>query len=437
LSAARQALETLDFGQVFEETVRLRHANGAYKWIRMREMIYVRDDDGRPLEILGVAQDVTRQKIAEEALRQSELRFRRMAENIRAVFWVCQVEDMRMVYVSPAYEQIWGRPIEALKEDPLDWLEAVHEEDRKEVAWAFLNSAARGSYDMEYRLLRPNGVVRWVHDRGFPIRDAATDEVKQIVGITEDVTDLKEAQDRSLQSARLAAVGQTVAGLAHESRNALQRAAACVELLALRLEDKQRELELINDIRGAVRELRRLFDEVRAYASPIRLDVQACDAGVVLRRAWEHLSPARENRHAVVREVFRGVPQEGGPDLYCEADPQALEQVFRNILENALAACSDPVEIEIGWSPTRISTSPHSAGRPGLRISIHDNGPGLSPEARLRVFEPFFTTKTQGTGLGMAIVRRIVEAHQGTIEIGPDDGGVGAEVSITLPRKRP
>jgi hypothetical protein len=100
--------------------------------------------------------------------------------------------------------------------------------------------------------------------------------------------------------------------------------------------------------------------------------------------------------------------------------------VFRNILENALAVCEDPVVIEVSYSYTVLN------GDAVLQIGIHDNGPGLSPEQKERIFEPFFTTKTQGTGLGMAIVKRIVDAQGGLISARNRESG-GAEIVINLP----
>jgi signal transduction histidine kinase len=111
-------------------------------------------------------------------------------------------------------------------------------------------------------------------------------------------------------------------------------------------------------------------------------------------------------------------------------DPFRLEQVFRNIFENSLAACPDPVRVVVRCQAAELD------GRPAVRVSVQDNGPGLSPEQRQRIFDPFFTTKTKGTGLGMAIAERIVEAHGGTIAVGPGAGG-GAEILITLPREGP
>src|SRR6185437_1748152 len=127
-------------------------------------------------------------------------------------------------------------------------------------------------------------------------------------------------------------------------------------------------------------------------------------------------------RTALLQEECDGV------DLHCLVDAFRLEQVFRNILENALAACSDPVAITVFCSAAPLD------GQPALRIAVRDNGPGLGPEQRQRIFEPFFTTKTKGTGLGMAIAQRIVEAHSGLIVVGTDSVA-GAEIQLLLPRE--
>ena len=122
--------------------------------------------------------------------------------------------------------------------------------------------------------------------------------------------------------------------------------------------------------------------------------------------------------------------ESGGLDLRGAVDPSRLEQVFRNILENSLAACRDPVEITIRCTPAEID------GHPALRVAVRDHGPGLGPEQRQRLFEPFYTTKTKGTGLGLSIAKRIVEAHGGRIAVG-EGGGPGAEILLTLPRGAP
>jgi signal transduction histidine kinase len=236
--------------------------------------------------------------------------------------------------------------------------------------------------------------------------------------------ELKQAQEQALQSERLAAIGQMMTGLAHESGNALARSKACLEMLAWEVEDKPEALELIGRIQKAQNHLKQLYEEVRAYAAPIKLDRDVWDLSSIWRQAWENLAVSRQGRDASLHE------QTGGLDLHCITDQFRLEQVFRNILENSLAACADPVRILVQCSATSIDREP------AVRLAFRDNGPGLNAEQRQRIFEPFFTTKTKGTGLGMAIAKRIIEAHGGRIVAGPGTG-VGTEILVMLPRGRP
>ena len=124
----------------------------------------------------------------EEQLRKTMQQLRQLAENISDAFWMRDAEETRMVYVSPAYEKIWGRSCKDLYQSPHAWLEAIHSEDRETVAQAMLTKQATGEYNQEYRIVRPDGTLRWIRDRAFPIRDGAG-KIIRIVGIAEDVTD--------------------------------------------------------------------------------------------------------------------------------------------------------------------------------------------------------------------------------------------------------
>jgi hypothetical protein len=301
--------------------------------------------------------------------------------------------------------------------------------------------------DVELEIVHPHGEVVHFLSYAAPLLDEQG-RPRGAVGAFLDITERKRAQERLLQAERLAAIGQMMTGLAHESGNALARSQSCLEMLAWEVEDRPEALDLITRIQKAQDHLKQLYDEVRGYAAPLKLEREVWELSSVWRQAWANLALLRQGREAVLRE------ETGGVDLSCAVDQFRLEQVFRNILENALAACADPVRIEVRCAEAELD------GRPAVRVAVRDNGPGLNPEQRRRIFDPFFTTKTKGTGLGMAIAKRIVEAHGGQIAVAPSPlplapegrgepalplapggrrGGVrgGAEILIVLPRDIP
>jgi two-component system sensor kinase FixL len=288
-----------------------------------------------------------------------------------------------------------------------------------------LQQAARGLEvrEAEFDVVHPDGATINLLGYAAPLRDERG-RPRGAVGAFLDVTEQKRTQATALQKERLAAIGQMVTGLTHESGNALARSQSCLEMLAWEVEDRPEALDLIRRIQSAQDHLKQLYEEVRGYAAPLKLDREWWDLSQIWRQTWENLAVARRGRDAALRE------HTGGLDLRCHVDAFRLDQVFRNVLENSLTACKEAVRIDVTCAETTL------AGRPAVRVAVRDNGPGLTAEQRQRIFEPFFTTRTKGTGLGMAIARRIVEAHGGQIAVGTDHGP-GAEILITLPREAP
>lgn len=148
---------------------------------------------GQSTGLLGVMRDVTERQRAQFALQASEERFRQLAHHIREVFWMTNPARTEIIYVSPAYQEIWGKSCESLYANPESWLESVHPEDRKRVQDT-VDFMTLGEYDEIYRIVRPDGSVRWVQDRAFPVRDD-TGKVYRIVGIADDITKRKQAWD--------------------------------------------------------------------------------------------------------------------------------------------------------------------------------------------------------------------------------------------------
>jgi PAS domain S-box-containing protein len=153
--------------------------------------------DARPNGAVVMHVDVTAERQTEESLRASELRFRQVAENIREVFWLTDPAKNQILYVSPAYAEIWGRSVESLYASPRDWIDAIHPEDRSRVLQAAQTKQASGEYAEEYRIVRPDAAIRWIRDRAFPVFSNER-EVYRIAGLAEDITE-REAADEVLK----------------------------------------------------------------------------------------------------------------------------------------------------------------------------------------------------------------------------------------------
>ena len=132
-------------------------------------------------------------------LRETLERFQQVTENIHEVFWMTDPENNRMLYVSPGYERVWGQPRATLLQSPRAWMDAVHPEDRPRLALLTRQRQSTGAFDAEYRILRPDGTLRWIHDRAFPVRDAQG-RIYRIAGLAEDITDRKSAEEALCQA---------------------------------------------------------------------------------------------------------------------------------------------------------------------------------------------------------------------------------------------
>jgi len=148
----------------------------------------------QPAGLLSVVRDITQSKQVQESLQASEERFRQLADHIHEVFWMSNADKSEIIYVSPAYEEIWGQPCTSLYASPRNWIQAVHPDDRQRVLENALTKQATAEYDETYRIIRPDGSIRWIQDRAFPICDAAGN-IYRIVGIADDITRRKQAWD--------------------------------------------------------------------------------------------------------------------------------------------------------------------------------------------------------------------------------------------------
>lgn len=357
--------------------------------------------------------DATDRKAAEEqaALHEVLERMRFMVEHLPA----------GAVYVSPD-QLIMNRAAETITGYSRDeitslqaWFECLygtHADDIRSLYESDLQNEFPETRVVE--LTRKDGFARQVQFAGYRYDHHE-------VWLLNDVTDLREAQNRLVQSERLAAIGQMMAALAHESRNAIQRAQACLEMLELDVADQPELTDLNTRARRALDELNRLYEEVRGYAAPVQLDCKPCDLGALCRDVWAQIVETHTEK------LIGFQIDTNGCDCVCDVDKPRMSQVVRNILENAYAACGETGKIRVRFEVAKLAETS------ALRIAFSDDGHGLTDEHSQKLFEPFFTTKSKGTGLGMAIAKRIVDAHHGNIRVGSNEPP-GAKILVTLPR---
>ena len=191
------ARERMLAGEVseYEREARIIRKDGSEIWVRITTSLIWRADE-TPGYFISLIQDISLQKRAEQESREAELRFRQVTENIREVFWLTDPLKNEILYVSPGYEAIWGRTLQSLFASPRQWIDAIHPDDRERISEAARTRQVTGDYDEEYRIVRPDGSVRWIRDRAFPVR-GEDGEVIRVAGVAEDITDRKRATDEA------------------------------------------------------------------------------------------------------------------------------------------------------------------------------------------------------------------------------------------------
>lgn len=195
LAAVDRAVAT---GEDYAVEFRVLLPDGTIRWSLAQGKVFY-DRQGQPVRMAGNDLNITEQKQAAEVLRESEERFRQLAENINAVFWVKEAPTGQISYISPAYERLWGLDSQELYETPEAWPNYIHPEDRERSNRAFAQKAASGQFDEKYRIVLPDGRIRWVRDRCFPLLDDAG-QVYRFTGIAEDITDAMLAEQQLMAS---------------------------------------------------------------------------------------------------------------------------------------------------------------------------------------------------------------------------------------------
>lgn len=380
--------------------------------------------------IVSVVRDISLRKQAEAALRASEERFRELAENIHEVFWIADPTRERVFYVSPGYEKYWGRSCESLYRSPKSWLDAIHREDRARVVRAMKSKQTAGDFDEEFRILLPDGSLRWIRDRAYPVR-GANGAVERLVGVAEDITERKNLHEQFLRAQRMEAIGTLAGGLAHDLNNVLAPILICAPLLQEHITAEEPR-QMLQTIETNVKRGSSIIARVLGFAR-----------GVSGERAPVDLNNLVREIEAITLETFPKsirvetfVAQNLWPVL---GDLTQLHQVLLNLAVNARDAMPDGGRLAIKLENAVLGQNePGVAAElppgPYVTVEVADTGIGMPAAIIDKIFDPFFTTKEvgKGTGLGLASTLAIVKSHGGCIRVRSEPGN-GSVFKIHLP----
>lgn len=418
------------------------------------------------------------QQEAHKLALQSRAQLEQILCALDNVVWSITPDTFETLFLNPAAEKIYGRPIADFFDDPGLWMATVHRDDRQRVGVCLPEILGKGVLDIEYRIVRPDGEVRWIHDHihaifgddGKPVslnglgtditlsRQAEINLKKSHAELQQAYAKLQEIQGQLLQSEKMASIGQLAAGVAHEINNPIGYVYSNLGSLQKYLNDVFTVVDTYEKVESLLAQHPEAAAGIRAVKQKVDLEFLREDVTALMGESREgitrvkkivqdlkdfsHIGSDEEWQLADLRQGIDSTlnivnneikykaevkrEYDDIPDIECL--PPQLNQVFMNLLVNAAHAIE-----ERGMITIRTGTLNDT-----VWVEVSDTGKGIAPENLGRIFDPFFTTKPvgTGTGLGLSVSYSIIQKHHGSINVA-SEVGKGTTFHIALPVKQP
>jgi PAS domain S-box-containing protein len=407
-------------GEPMESQARVRRADGDYRWLLIRN-VPLRDGLGDIVNWYGTAIDIEERHRAEEALRRSEAYLHEAQRVSHTGSWRHDLLS-GVVTTSPETLRIWG--MNAEEDAPVAgfFFERMHPEDRPVVEQQYGKAQLeRAEFQLDFRIVLPDGAVRNIHTVGHPNLTESGDIV-EFAGTAMDVTERKRAEE-ALRDAhahlahvsRVTTLGEMAASIAHEVDQPLSgviiNANACLRFLNNATPDLDEVREGLHAIGRDGRRASDVIARIRFLARRTSTEKEPLDINDVIREVVALAEGEAHRTRARLRtELARDLPRVLG-------DPVQLQQVVLNLLMNGL----DAMHAVLDRPRELVIRTQREAGE-GVRVAVQDSGSGIDPELAHRIFDAFYTTKRSGMGMGLSISRSIVEQHGGRLWAVPNDG---------------
>jgi PAS domain S-box-containing protein len=379
--------------------------------------------------LVQLKREIAERTMAEQALRESEERFRNLADTAPVLIWLSG-PDKLCTFFNKSWLNFTGRTMEQVVGD--GWTEAVHSEDLDHCVSTYHAAFDdRRPFRMEYRLRRSDGEYRWVINEGVP-RIEPGGRFLGYVGSCIDITDVRQAKEEALSRERVESLRVLAGGIAHDFTNLMTNILASADLAEAEIDPVSPTGEDIRNIRIAAKQAVDMARELMMYAGQDKGNFEQVDLSQLVEDMAEIVKPSISKRVVLRRDLQRNLPQ-------VWANPTHIRQIVMNLIINAAEAMGDRSgAIYIRTSRVRDGQPAGSkSGRlvqngPSLRLEVSDEGCGMTNEEQARIFDPLFTTKGVGHGLGLAVVQEIVHSHDGVINV-TSAPGHGTTFEILLP----